>query len=294
MSKEEVELALRAQKPNWPSYSAPLEMKYLKKTDSAVLTPIFKKHGKQIRSYLGQFHNAHSWQMSDAQSFVMDAVNREFPSQTWTFWIGNKIVGLASLESYGGSVKDVQIILAVFGEHQGKGIATAIGQSLKYFAFHVMGFSTFWWLVDESNMGSIRAAEKNGLELHHVWSDEIRHSEKETGQWRAYWQARPEGLEDGVLQGASLSYWQESRTSSLLQAVIKAQKEKESLEKELLKEINGIEEAKKEVQDEKSSWEQAIEQRNKEIQKAAQKILNQTKRQLYGKSRKGPKGRNSG
>ncbi|MFY9240385.1 MAG: GNAT family N-acetyltransferase, partial [Roseovarius sp.] len=157
MSQEETELAFRSEKPNWPGYSAPLEMKHLKKTDAAILTPIFKKYGKQIRSYLGQFHNAHSWQMSSAQSFVMDAVSRDFPSQTWTFWIGNKVVGLASLEQYGQSVKDVQIILAVFGEHQGKGIATAIGKSLKYFAFNVMGHSSFWWLVDESNVASIRA-----------------------------------------------------------------------------------------------------------------------------------------
>ena len=224
MSKEEIELMFRSEKPNWPGYSAPLEMRVLKKTDAAVLTPLFKKHGKQIRSYLGQFHNAHAWQMGTAQNFVMDAIKRDFPSQTWTFWIGNKIVGLGSLESYKGSLTDVQIILAVFGEHQGKGIATSIGHSLKHYAFNVMGHSAFYWLVDESNIGSIRAAEKNGLTLHHVWRDRVKHSEKETGQWRAYWQPRPEDSEDGVLQGASLSYWQESRTSSLLQAVIEARK----------------------------------------------------------------------
>ena len=286
MSQEETELAFRSEKPNWPGYSAPLEMKHLKKTDAAILTPIFKKYGKQIRSYLGQFHNAHSWQMSSAQSFVMDAVSRDFPSQTWTFWIGNKVVGLASLEQYGQSVKDVQIILAVFGEHQGKGIATAIGKSLKYFAFNVMGHSSFWWLVDESNVASIRAAEKNGLELHRTWTDKIRHSEKETGEWRAYWQERPEGLEDGVLQGASLSYWQESRTSSLLQEVIKAKKEKEHLEAELLKEIRGIEEAKRDIEDGKSIWEKAIERRNEEMKKDAKKLLNDVNRRLYNQSLK--------
>lgn len=284
MSQEEIELAFREEKPNWPSYSAPLEMKHLKKTDAAILTPIFKKHGKQMRSYLGQFHNAHSWQMANAQSFVMEAINRDFPSYTWTFWIGNKIVGLASLESYGDSVKDVQIILAVFGEHQGKGIATAIGQSLKYFAFNVMGFSSFWWLVDESNIGSIRAAEKNDLTLHHVWKDEVKHSEKETGEWRAYWQPRPEGLEDGVLQGASLSYWQETRTSSLLQAVIKAKKEKEALELELLKEMYGIEDAKHQIGEEKNAWERAIEQSKKEKNQELQRLLGQVNRKLYNES----------
>ena len=286
MSQEEIALALRSPKPNWPGYSAPLEMKHLKNTDAAILTPIFKKYGKQIRSYLGHFHNAHAWQMGTAQSFVMDSINREFPSYTWTFWIGNKVVGLASLEPYGESVKDVQIILSVLGEHQGRGIATAIGKSLKYFAFNIMGFSSFWWLVDESNTGSIRAAEKNGLELHRTWTDEIKNSEKETGDWRAYWQPRPDKMEDGVLQGASLSYWHETRTSSLLQAVIQAKNQKEALEAELLEEISGIEGARQEIQNEKNVWERALDQRNERMEKDAQRLLNQVSRRLYGQSKK--------
>jgi RimJ/RimL family protein N-acetyltransferase len=284
MSQEEIELAFRSPKPNWPGHSAPLEMKHLKTTDAAILTPIFKKYGKQIRTYLGHFHNAHAWQMGSAQSFVMDAINREFPSYTWTFWIGNKVVGLASLEPYGESVHDVQIVLFVVKDFEGKGLATAIGNSLKYFAFRIMGFSSFWWLVDESNIGSIRAAEKNGLDLHHTWTDEVKHSEKETGEWRAYWQPRPEGLEDGVLQGASLSYWQETRTSSLLQAVIEAKKNKEALEGELLREINGVDQAKAQVEAEKNIWERALEERNAQMKKDAQKILNETMRKAYNQS----------
>ena len=281
---EEVELEFRREKPNWPGYKAPLEMKHLKKTDAAILTPIFKKYGKQIRSYLGHFHNAHSWQMMDAQKFVLDAVSREFPSDTWTFWIGNEVVGLASLESYGESAKDVQIILAVFGEHQGKGLATGIGETLKYFAFNVMGFSSFWWLVDEGNIGSTRAAEKSGLELHHTWTDKVKHSENETGEWRAYWQPRPERLGDGVLQGASLSYWQETRTSSLLQAVIKAKRDKEGLEAQLYKEMTGVELAKREIEEEKNIWQRAIDQRNERVRREAERLQNRANRNLYNRT----------
>lgn len=281
MSMEEVELELLRLKPNWEGYSAPLEMKALKQTDAAVLTPIFKKHGKQIRTYLGQFHNADSWQMDSAQRFVMDALNRDFPSRTWTFWIGNKVVGLASLESYGGSTHDVQIVLAVFGEHQGKGIGTAIGKSLKYYSERVMGFSSFWWLVDESNIGSIKAAENLGLELHHTWTDEIKHSEMETGEWRAYWCPRPEGLEDGVLQGASLAYWHESKTSSFLQEVIKARKDLEDLTQQFYREAEGIREVREELGTEKNAIERALEQQANARKAAVQAFLNDLNRSMH-------------
>jgi len=54
MSQEEIELAFRSPKPNWPGHSAPLEMKHLKTTDAAILTPIFKKYGNS-------FDNTQKW-----------------------------------------------------------------------------------------------------------------------------------------------------------------------------------------------------------------------------------------
>jgi len=278
---EELELEFRKEKSNWPGYSYPLEIKHLKKTDAAVLIPVFKKHGKQIRSYLGSFHNAHAWDMQDAQSFVMNALNRPFPSDTWTFWIGNRVVGIASLEPHAESAQDVQIILAVFGEHQGKGIATGIGKTMRKIAFEVYGYSSFWWLVDQSNVGSIRAAEKLGLDLHHTWTDRVRHSERESGEWRAYWQARDPQLPDGVLQGAPLSYWQETRTSSLLQAVIDARKEKAAKEPEHLEKFHGPNDANGIVAEGNNMWGKAIDQRNQQIRRKTQNLLSATKRKMY-------------
>lgn len=224
-TKEEIELELRSGVPNYPGYSSPLEFRPLKITDSAILTPVFKRDGKTIRSFLGSFHNAHSWQISDAQKFVAAEVNADFPNFTYLFFIGKELVGMGSIHPFAQSLVDVQIVLAVFGKHQGRGIGTAIGSQLKKVAFEVWGFNSFWWLVDATNHPSKRAAEKVGLHFQHSWEDEVKHSESDSGLWFAYSQNRPSDLADGVLQGASLSYWQESRTSALLQAVIKARRE---------------------------------------------------------------------
>lgn len=222
---EEVELQFRSSRQNHPGYNYPLEFRPLKLTDSKLLTPVFKKHGKTIRGFLGTFHNAHNWQIADAQRFVSAEMNAEFPNFTWLFFIGRELVGMGSIHPYGESPLDVQIVLSVFGNHQGKGIGSAIGVTLKKLAFEVWGFSSFWWLVDATNRTSIRVAEKTGLSFHHSWEDQIKHAEMESGLWLAFHEQRPSRLPDGILQGQPLSYWQETRTSSLLQAVIKARGE---------------------------------------------------------------------
>lgn len=236
---EEIELELRQDRPNFEGYSAPLEFRPLKATDSTILAPVFKKYGKTIRSYLGSFHNAHAWEVADAQRFVSTEVNADFPNFTWLFLIGKEIVGMGSIYPYGKSLVDVQIVLAVFGQHQGKGIGSAIGKTLKQVAFDIWGFQSFWWLADATNHASKKTAEKVGLSFSHSWEDKVKHSEAESGLWFAYSEKRPSGLPDGVLQGKSLAYWQESRTSSLLQAVIEAKKKREAPRAELPNEVDG-------------------------------------------------------
>lgn len=223
-TKEETELQFRSHKENYDGYSHPLEFRPIKNTDTALLTPVFKKYGKTIRGYLGSFHNADAWEFSDAQRFVSQAVDGDFPNMTWLFLIGNEVVGMGSIHPYRDSLVDVQIVLAVFGKHQGKGIGTVIGKTLRTIVFEIWGFQSFWWLVDATNHASKKTAEKVGLKFSHSWEDKVIHSELESGLWFGYSENRPSGLPDGVLQGASLAYWQESRTSSLLQTVIKAKK----------------------------------------------------------------------
>lgn len=285
MSLEETEIELRKAKQNWPGYSAPLEMRPLAKSDAVLLTPIFKKHGNQIRSYLGAFHNAQHWSFKDANRFVQDSLNAPFPSYTYLFHIQGVVVGMGSLAAYADSVTDVQIILAVFGQHQRKGIAKAIEKSLMYVAFNIWGFDSFWHLVDASNIASIKTAESNGLELSHTWTDKI-HAEKETGEWIAYCAERPEGLPDGVLQGAPISYWHETRSDQLLQAVIEARNGKRELEDEELNDIAeefGFKTQEEEVE-QKNHYQAAIDNKKASDQAALNKLSSRLKRDLYNKS----------
>lgn len=286
MSLEETEHELRKDKPNWPSYSAPLEVRLLNKSDAVLLTPIFKKHGTQIASYLGYFHNARHWNFRNAVKFVHDSLNADFPSFTYLFHIDNEIVGMGSLAAYGNSVTDVQIILAVFGKHQGKGIAKAIEETLMYIAFRVWGFDSFWHLVDASNIASIKTAEANGLKLSHTWTDKI-HAEKETGEWLAYFTNRPQGLPDGVLQGAPIAYWQETRSDQLLQAVIEAKNGKRELEEEEISEIAevfGFSTPEVEEVESTNPFQLAIENKRVVDQAALGKLASRVNRNLYNQS----------
>jgi RimJ/RimL family protein N-acetyltransferase len=284
-SNEEIEYELRKKKPNWPTYNGPLEMRLLTKSDAVALTPIFKQHGTQIRSYLGSFHNAQHWSFKDANRFVQDSFNAPFPSFTYLFLIQGEIVGMGSLAPYGNGVTEVQIILAVFGKHQGKGIAKAIEKSLMYIAFNVWGFDSFWHLVDASNIASIKTAEANGLKVSHTFTDKI-HAEKETGEWLAYFAKRPEGLPDGVLQGSPISYWHETRSDQLLQAVLEAKNGKRELEEQEIKEIAeefGLVTAEEEIE-EKNLFQIALENKKATDQAALNKLTARMKRDLYNKS----------
>ena len=225
-TKEEIELQWRSDNPkNYPGFNEPISYRTIRATDTALLTPVLKKHSKSIRGYLGSFHNSHMWDMKDAKKFVAQCVNDPFPSFHYLFFIGSRLVGIGSLHSYKGSLTQVQVVLAVFGEDlQGRGIGTTIGATLKEIAFGVWGFDKFWWLVDATNRASIKTAQKVGLSFDHSWEDKVLHSEQESGLWNAFVVNRPADSPPGILQGASLEYWAEPRSASVLKAVIQAKK----------------------------------------------------------------------
>jgi len=231
-TKEETELQWRTDNPqNYPGFSEPLTFRPIRANDTAILTPVLKKHAKSIRGYLGGFHNSHAWDMKDAKKFVAQCVNDQFPTFHYLFFIGNRLVGMGSLHSYKGHLNEVQAVLATFGEDlQGKGIGSTIGSTLKEIAFGVWGFDKFWWLVDATNHPSKKVAQKIGLSFVHSWEDEVKHSEQSSGLWFAYCEPRPGGLPNGILQGESIAYWQETRTSSLLQAVIQAKAMRQTID----------------------------------------------------------------
>jgi hypothetical protein len=110
---------------------------------------------------------------------------------------------------------------------------------------------------------------------------------KETGEWIAYFAERPEGLPDGVLQGAPISYWHETRSDQLLQAVIEARNGKRELEEEEIKEIAeefGLATVQEEEIEEKNLFQIALENKKATDQAALNKLTARVKRDLYNKS----------
>ena len=222
-TKEQVELDLRSNTANHRGFNAPLHFRPLRMTDTPLLAPVIRANARSIRGYLGTFQNADLWDIQNAKKFVARCLNDDFPTFHYLFFIGDELVGMASLHSYAGSLRDVQVVLAVFGnKYQGHGIGTRIGSTMKQVAFEVWGFESFWWLVDATNKPSIAAAQKVGLQLSHKWEDAVKHAELESGKWFAFFQRRPENLGPGILQGAEMEYWGESRTLSHLDAVLNA------------------------------------------------------------------------
>jgi RimJ/RimL family protein N-acetyltransferase len=152
----------------------------------------------------------------------MACVNDDFPSLHYLFLIGGQPVALASLHSYGGSLRDVQVVLAVFGEHQGKGIGFAAAASLKQLAFEVWGFSSLWWIVDVTNKASIKVAEKIGCVWDSSFEERSNGTDSGSGIWHRFVQYRDNKLADGVLQGADIEYWSVPKSSGMLTTVIES------------------------------------------------------------------------
>ena len=133
---------------------------------------------------------------------------------------------------------------------------------------------------------SIETAEANGLNLSHKWTDKI-HAEKETGKWLAYVAKRPNGIPDGVLQGAPIAYWQEARSDQLLQAEIEARNGKRELEEGEVSEIAeafGIPVHEEDELEAKNSFRVALEQKRAHDQAVISKLTARVNRSVYNQS----------
>lgn len=219
---EEIEKQFRTQRENYKGYNYPIQFRPLNITDARILAPVLKQNAASIRTYLSTYQHADRWFLKDTQKFVSACVNDDFPRLHYLFLIGNDPVGLASFYEYGTSPLEVQIVLAVFGNHQGRGIGKAIAHTLKKLAFEVWGFQAIWWLVDATNRPSISLAHSIGCKFERSWESEVKAAEKESGVWFALKVERDETLAPGILQGAPMSYWSIPKSEGMLDAVLKA------------------------------------------------------------------------
>jgi hypothetical protein len=152
----------------------------------------------------------------------------------YLFTIGGRPVALGSLQPFGESHNEVQIVLAVFGTNQGKGIGTAVAQTLKKIAFEVWGFQSVWWVVDATNRSSIQVAQKIGCTWDSTFTLEEKSGEKGSGLWSRFVVDRDPNLADGILQGASIDYWSSVKSVGMLRAVIDSRESQKSQTKKLI------------------------------------------------------------
>lgn len=220
-SLEETELKFRnSEIPNFPEYKYPPQFRPLSQSDALALTKIVRKNSKSIRTYLDKFNNSDRWGFKSSHSFVMRLLrDPRFPSLHYVFTCGKEIVAMGSLVPYGSNPNDCQVILTVFGSHQGKGWGKVVAQTLKQIAFQVWGFDRMYWLNDSTNIASSRLAQGVGCEIDSMYEDNFILGEKGSGLWNRWVAYRPhDELAPGVLQGAPIEYWAMPKSESLLKA----------------------------------------------------------------------------
>jgi len=221
--QEEVELRFRnTDLPNHPGYNYPPEFRPMKISDATLLAPLMRKDGKTIGTYLGGYSSPNQWNIKDTQRWVSRSVtSSEFPSVHYLFLCGpNNVVGMGSITKFGDDPTVCQLVIAVFGKHQGKGWGQLIASTLKALAFEVWGFSAIYWLNDVTNRASTVIAQKMGFKLDQTYENKHILGTHGTGLWYRWVLERPEGLFPGVLQGANLDYWKTPKNSAMLRAVI--------------------------------------------------------------------------
>lgn len=281
----EIEREFRANKAPYPGYKESLEFRPLKISDTVLLTPILKKHGKQLGDFLADYTFASEWDFRNANNYVRDLIDAEFPTYSYLFLIGKQVVGMAYIGQFGDSKFDVQIVLWVHPAHQGKRIGHNIGHTIRGVCLRIWGFNSFNWIVAETNTASIKTAESLGLELHSKLTGGEIHARAETGEWRRYVQYRDESMGGGILQGEqSLAAWAGNRNLSAIDAILQAnasgdrEKARQLAEEEMQ---NYLPSTGSQPLDSRNDFQVAMDNREEELRKIYQKIASKHGRIAY-------------
>jgi RimJ/RimL family protein N-acetyltransferase len=221
-SPEELELEFRdvTNIPNWPGYDGRLEIRELKHSDSPLLAPILRSDRSNLSTFLGKFYGHKNWNIKSATGFVSGLLKQSWPAMHWLAHINELPVGLVSTASV-DNLKECQIVICVFAEHQGRGIATAMAKTVLKITEEVMGFEATWWYVDAANIASIKVAQKLGFQRLDSY-DSQNSTRQASGIYHRFVRERPNGLAPGILQGAAMEYWWAAKDPELLKLVVEA------------------------------------------------------------------------
>ena len=222
-SPEELELEFRdvTNIPNWPGYDGRLEIRELKHSDAPLLAPILRSDRSNLSTFLGKFYGHKNWNIKSATGFVSGLLKQEWPAMHWPAHINDLPVGLVSTAKE-DSPQECQIVMCVFSEHQGKGMATAMAKTVLKIAEEVIGFGATWWHVDAANTPSIKVAQKLGFYRLDSY-DTHRPTKEASGLYHRFVKERPPGLAPGILQGSAMEYWWAAKDPELLKLVVQNQ-----------------------------------------------------------------------
>jgi RimJ/RimL family protein N-acetyltransferase len=186
-----------------PNHNGGLEFHHLSVKDTLPLTKAMQKNQKHLDAYLPVFGRHQTKGVLEVQTWIRGMLAEEFPSQHFVFKYKGRLCGFASTLPISADPREVQLRYMVFEGFTGKGIGTRIAHTLELYAFYVWGYHRIFIEMDSANAASMRVAQK----LDYTFKGTKEYDKvgtKGTGFWYSYEKERPEGIEDGVIQGASL------------------------------------------------------------------------------------------
>ena len=199
MSNTPDEIRSREDNVNFPGFEYPMYFCPLRnKHKPAMIKALWASH-KDLKGWIGWARYFRSWNLKAINKFLDDHINPRPPDQHFAFFINKEIVGMGSLiQSF--SLQSAQVALWTTTGYQGKGIGTAIVQTLEDVAFNVWGYHTLYYEHDSQNEASKHLAQKCGFKLSSTKNVE-KDAENESGFWFSWKKHRPEGLPPAIIQG---------------------------------------------------------------------------------------------
>ena len=199
MSNALEEMRDRSSKGNFPGFEYPLIFCPIRnKHKPAMIKALWASH-KELRGWIGWARYFRSWDLKAINRFLDDHINAPLPDQHFVFLINNEVVGMGSLiQSF--SLQSAQVAVWTTAGYQGKGIGSAIVDTLTDIAWNTWGYLVLFYEHDSQNETSKHLAQKCGFKFSHTKNVE-KDAENESGFWYSWMKFRPEGLPPAIIQG---------------------------------------------------------------------------------------------
>ncbi len=184
---------------NFPGFDYPLEFSPIRPHHKPAMIQALLTSHQNLKGWVGWAKYIRSWDIKAMNRFLEDHIYAQLPKQHFVFLINREVVGMGSLIP-STTFKSAQIALWTTTGFQGRGIGTAIVETLEDIAFRTWGFPILFYENDSGNEASKHLAQKSGFKFSHTKNVE-KDAENESGFWYSWIKFRPEGLPPAIIQG---------------------------------------------------------------------------------------------